>query len=85
MSSTCQDVLEKVATALPIIHKAFNGAIGISLTDTEKVLSYYPAKDLDFKTPINFSFREGSAVFEFMQKKLPYLKKRMDSQLHGFP
>lgn len=80
-----QVVLDKVAEVLPLIHRAFDGEIGISLGDTEKFLLYYPAKDLDFKTNINSPFKEGSAIYRLMREKLPYLRVKMDKQLHGFP
>lgn len=85
MTSENESILEKIAATLSLVHKAFDGEIGVALADTEKILLYYPAKNLDFKTPINFPFREGSAVYELIHKKLPYLKKTMDKQLHGFP
>lgn len=85
MSSKNEDILEKVAAVLPLVHRAFDGEIGVALADTEKMLMYYPAKDLDFKTPANFRFRKGSALYELIYDKLPYLKRRMDKQLHGVP
>lgn len=85
MGSEQEGILEKVAAALPLVHRVFDGEIGIALADTEKMLMYYPAKDLDFKTPSNFPFREGSAVHELIHKKLPYLKRKMDKTLHGVP
>lgn len=81
-----QDRLDKFAAVLPLVHKAFDGEIGIALTDTEKFLMYHPAKDLVFPTKLNTPpFRDGSAVAILMRKKIPYLKMNMDSQLHGFP
>lgn len=85
MNSENDGIMEKVAVTLPLVHRAFDGDIGVALADTEKILMYYPAKNLDFKTPINFPFREESAVYELVHKKLPYLKKTMDKQLHGYP
>ncbi len=85
MKAEDQATLEKMASVLPIFYRAFDGGIGVALTDAEKFLVYYPAKDLDFRTQINAPFKEGSAVYILMQEKLPYLKRRMDKQLHGFP
>lgn len=81
-----QGVLGKFAAVLPLVHRAFDGEIGIALTDTEKFLMYHPAKDLVFPTKLNTPpFRNGSAVDILMRKKLPCMKMNMDSQLHGFP
>lgn len=81
-----QSCLDKFLVVLPLVHRAFDGEIGIALTDTEKFLMYHPAKNLDFATKLNTPpFREGSAVDILMRKKLPYLKQNMDKKLHGFP
>jgi len=85
MRQVNREILEKVAMVLPVLHRAFDGAIGIALADKEKILLYKPAKDLDFRTPINAPFKEGSAIYKFTQERLPYLKERRDNKLHGFP
>lgn len=86
MNSDNQAILDKVAAVLPLVHRAFDGEIGIALADNEKFLLYHPAKDLDFRTKLNTPpFKEGSAVDILIRKKLPYLKMNMDNQLHGFP
>lgn len=85
MNDERQNILDKVATVLPTIHRAFDGEIGVALTDTEKFLMYHPAKNLDFRTQINSTFKEGSGVYRLMHEDLPFLKVKMDKRLHGFP
>lgn len=70
-------VLETVATALPMFHRAIDGELGVALTDTEKFLLYLPAKDLDFRTQINSPIKEGSGVYRLIREKRSHLKTKM--------
>ena len=85
MNDENQVILEKVAAALPIVHRAFDGEVGVALTDTEKYLLYYPAKDLDFAIQVNQAIKVGSGAYKLIHEKRAYLKVNMDKQLRGFP
>lgn len=78
-------ILEKFTVALPVFHAALDQEVGIQLTDTEKVLLYIPAKDLNFHTKVNATIKEGSGVQKLLREKLSHLTLRMDRQLHGVP
>lgn len=78
-------ILEKVAFLLPIVHRAFDGDVGIALSDTEKFLAYYPAKDLDFQIQVNQPLKEGSGAYRLIHENISSLTTRIDKKVRGFP
>lgn len=78
-------ILEKVAFVLPVVHEAFEGEVGVALSDREKFLCYYPAKDLDFAIQVNQPLKEGSGAYRVINEKRSHLKTIIDKRVRGFP
>ncbi len=85
MNEENQAVLQQVAAALPILHQAFAGEVGIALSDREKFLAYYPADDLDFAIAVNQPLKEGSGAYRVIHERHSHLKTLIDKQVRGFP
>ena len=85
MSEENQAVLDKVAAALPVLHQAFAGEVGVALSDREKFLAYYPADDLDFAIAVNQPLKAGSGAYRVIHEKRSHLKTKIDKQVRGFP
>jgi uncharacterized protein YoxC len=83
MTNENQEILEKLAFALPIVQRALGNEVGVALTDTEKFLLYNPAKDFDLKDRANTPLKEGTGIYKVIHDKLPYLKSRPDKSLFG--
>lgn len=84
MSDENQEILGRLALALPVVHRAFDGEVGVALSDREKFIIYYPAKDLDFAIQVNQPLKKGSGAYKVIYEERPYLKTVIDKQVRGF-
>lgn len=82
--STADDILEKLAYALPIVQLSLHEDTGITLTNRENFLLYKPGKKLDLKVPPNAQVKPGSGVHRAMQEKRR-VALRFDKTLYGVP
>ncbi|MDX9871134.1 MAG: methyl-accepting chemotaxis protein [Clostridia bacterium] len=78
-----QEIMEKLAFALPIFQTVLDKEIGVALVDTEKFVFYYPAKDFDLKDRAGYPLKEGSGIYKAVKNKIPHLKSRPDRKLYG--
>lgn len=78
-------ILENTAQILPMIQQAFDGEIGIALTDREKYLLYKPAKDLDLRNQVNDRIKEGTGLSRLFRENLPFLAMKVGKELYGVP
>ena len=85
MKTENTSILAQALAMLPVVHAAFDGAVGVAVADTEKILKYLPAKNLDFRTPLNSPIAEGSGLERLLRQNLTRLTARIGSQLHGVP
>ena len=85
MERESQNILDNVMAVLPMLHRAFDGEIGVGLADTENILLYLPAKDLDFGTKPPSPLKEASAVYKLIHGNMPHLKMKMDKKFVGVP
>lgn len=85
MDEDNQDILNKVALALPLVQAALNHEMGIALTDREKYLLYTPSVNLDLKNQINAPIQKGTGLYRLFSENLPYLAMQVDKELYGIP
>lgn len=85
MKSENDHILEQASVALPVVHRVFNGEVGVAVADADKILKYLPAKNLDFRTPVNSPIAEGSGLQRLIRQGLPHLTARIGKELHGVP
>lgn len=85
MADENQIILEKVAQSLPFVQQALDNEVGIVLSDTEKILSYIPAKDLDLHVEVNTPMKVGSGIYRILHEKLPRITTLVDKKLRGVP
>ena len=78
-------LLEALSTFLPVIHRAFNGEVGVALADREKFIFYAPAKDLDFEIRKHQVLKEGSGAYRVIHEKSQMLQTTIDKKVRGFP
>ena len=79
-----QEVFGWYEHVLPVIQNVFNGEIGVTLTDCEKIILYCPSKRLDFKITPGAQLKPGSGIYRAVhEKKRIFLK--MDKALYGQP
>jgi len=79
-----QDDFSCYEQVLPVIQGAFNGQIGITLTDCEKILMYRPARNLDFKITPGSQLKPGSGIYRAVHEKRRIALK-VDKTLYGKP
>ena len=79
-----QDVFSCYEHVLPAIQNAFNGEIGVTLTDCEKILFYRPSKKLDFKITPGAQLKPGSGIYRAVHEKRR-IALQMDRALYGQP
>lgn len=85
MNEEDQAILQNMLAFLPAIHGAFGGEVGAAISDQEKFLRYYPAKDLDFQIEVNQPLKEGSGAYRVIHEKRASLKTVIDKKVRGFP
>ncbi len=83
MGEENQDILDRMAWALPIIQRAFDDEVGIALADRESMLLYQPAKDLDLKVTVHGKLQEWMGVYRVIHEKIPQLTTRIDNKELG--
>jgi len=79
-----QDIFSCYEQVLPAIQDVFNGEIGVTLTDCEKILMYRPSKKLDFKITPGSLLKSGSGIYRAVHEKRRIALK-MDKKLYGQP
>nr|WP_092070472.1 methyl-accepting chemotaxis protein [Dendrosporobacter quercicolus]NSL48258.1 chemotaxis protein [Dendrosporobacter quercicolus DSM 1736]SDM10868.1 Methyl-accepting chemotaxis protein (MCP) signalling domain-containing protein [Dendrosporobacter quercicolus] len=77
-------ICEGYRLVLPVLHGLFNGKIGLTLTDCNKILLYLPAKNLDLKCRAGDALVAGTGIYRAVEEGRR-VTAHIDKALYGLP
>ncbi|MGB9663132.1 MAG: methyl-accepting chemotaxis protein [Moorellaceae bacterium] len=82
--ATGRGFLEQFIAIAPFLNTLLSGDVAVTICDRQRYLLYVPGKEIDHRVKAGDPVREGSLVWEAMQKGR-LVKRRVAKEIFGFP